>query len=407
MPLRALAAVLAALLLVPLLLAPVPAHATAVQPLDRSDASGPVRDLPRGVVAPVGGPALGSRGLVVPPGAPAPPQVSAAGWLVADADSGVVLAARDPHGLYAPASTIKVLTALTFAPDLAPDQRLRATADDEGVDGSRVGLVQGVAYPAHEVLEAMVLTSGNDAAQVLARTAGTVDAGVARMNAVAAELGAYDTVARTPHGLDADGQTSSAYDLALLGRAALRDPLLAEVARTRCSDITAPAGQRFQICNHNRLVLDQVPGALGVKNGYTQAARASLVAAQERDGRRLLVTLTRAQPRVHTEALALLDWAAALPRTQDGVARLVEPSSGVERRVALAPGSAAAGTDGAAGGTEAATQGAAGTSVDGGSRLGALASGVGRALLVVAVVVALLRFRALRRQARRRALRAR
>ena len=195
------------------------------------------------------------------------------------------------------------------------------------------------------------------------------------MNAVASELKAFDTVARTPHGLDADGQTSSAYDLALLGRAALRDPVLADVVATRCSDLTAPAGRRFQICNHNRLVLEQVPGALGVKNGYTRAAQASLVAAQERDGRRLLVTLTRAQPRVHTEAVALLDWAAALPAGQPGVGQLVEPGPAGGRRVSLAP----AGDDVSAG-ADAPTstaQGASGSSVSGGG-VGAVLPTVGR-----------------------------
>ena len=156
--------VLLLLVLAALLLAPAGAGAAApVPPLPGSASAGPVGPLPAGVASPVGGPALGSRGLVVPDGVAAPPPVSAAAWLVADADSGRVLAARDPHGLYAPASTIKILTALTFGPAVAADRRLQATAEDEGVEGSRVGLVQGVDYPAREVLEAMMLTSGNDA----------------------------------------------------------------------------------------------------------------------------------------------------------------------------------------------------------------------------------------------------
>ena len=217
-----------------------------------------------------------------------------------------------------------MLTALAVSPGLAPDALLPVTFDDEAVDGSRVGLVSSVAYPANEIMEAMLLTSGNDAAQVLARTAGSVEAGVALMNDTARALGAYDTRARTPHGLDADGQVSSVYDLALLGRALLDDPYLAGVVATRCSDITAPEGARFEICNHNRLVLGQEPGALGIKNGYTRAAGASFVGAVERDGRRLLVTLLSAAPRVDVETLALLDWADELP-ADARVGALVEP----------------------------------------------------------------------------------
>jgi D-alanyl-D-alanine carboxypeptidase (penicillin-binding protein 5/6) len=92
-----------------------------------------------------------------------------------------------------------------------------------------------------------------------------------------------------PHGLDAEGQVSSAYDLALIARAGMSDPQFAAYAATRRSSVAAPGGQRIEIATKNRLLKDY-DGALGIKNGYTNAARASFVGAAERDGQRLVVT---------------------------------------------------------------------------------------------------------------------
>src|SRR5690348_118899 len=83
--------------------------------------------VPAHAAGPVGGDRLGTHGLVVGAGAPALPATSAAGWLVADMDTGEVLAARDPHGRYAPASTLKVLTAETLIGQLDPAMMVQPT----------------------------------------------------------------------------------------------------------------------------------------------------------------------------------------------------------------------------------------------------------------------------------------
>jgi D-alanyl-D-alanine carboxypeptidase (penicillin-binding protein 5/6) len=293
--------------------APAPASASTADPLSR---------------AVVGGPQLDTTGIVVSPTAPTPPtDLSAASWLVADLDTGQVLAAKDPHGRFAPASTLKTLTALALMPHLDPDELIVPTYDDVAVEGSKVGLVEKVGYPAEELFEALLMVSGNDAANALATAAGGQQAAAELMNAAARELQALDTTAVNPSGLDAPGQVSSAYDLALIARAGMGDPDFARYVATRRSSVSAPPGKpRIEIHNHNKL-LANYDGALGIKNGYTSAARASFVGAAERDGRRLVVTLMRADPRVWSEAARLLDWGFSAATLPAPVGQLVPPLS--------------------------------------------------------------------------------
>lgn len=276
----------------------------------------------------VGGPQLGVLGRVLPVGAPPlPPQVVAHGWLVADLASGEVLAAQDPHGRFAPASTLKILTAVALAPRL-PDlkRKLIPTFDDINVDGTRVGLVERVGYPVDELFTAMMMVSGNDVANTLATGAGG-PAAIRAMNDTAADLQARDTHAVNPTGLDAVGQTSSAYDLALLARAGMRRPDFRRWVSTVHGSVSGPGHQRIETYSHNRLLRDY-PGALGIKNGYTNAAKASFVGAATRDGRTLVVTLMRTQPSVDKEAAALLDWGFAVARLGLApVGQLVDPLS--------------------------------------------------------------------------------
>lgn len=264
----------------------------------------------------VGGPALASPGVVFASRAPAVPSIAAASWLVADLDTGEVLAAKDAHGRFAPASTLKTLTAVTLLPRLSPTRKLVPTFDDVKVDGSRVGVVERVGYPVDELMRAMLMVSGNDAANTLASAVGGTAATARLMNATAHELGALDTHAVNPHGLDAPGQVSSAYDLALFGRAGMALPTFARDVATVSSSISAPGAARIATRNHDKL-LDNYPGALGIKNGYTVAARASFIGAAARGGHRILVTLMRADPKVFDEATKLLDWGFAARAVPD------------------------------------------------------------------------------------------
>lgn len=258
---------------------------------------------------PVGGAELAGADVAAHPteGVPAPPQVPAAGWLVADLDTGQVLAAKDPHGRFAPASTLKILTALVVIPQLPPDRQLVATREQVHIEGSKVGAVPGHSYTVDMLLKGMLLVSGNDAARVLAGGLGGEPAVVGQMNAAAADLHADDTRAATVTGLDAPEQTSSAYDLALISRAALQLPAFAGYVATRTAPFSGDGVPTFQITNHNPL-LGRYPGTYGVKNGYTEAARASYVGTARRDGHNLLVSMIKADPAFRRPAQALLDW---------------------------------------------------------------------------------------------------
>lgn len=273
---------------------------------------------------PVGGGELAGAGLIAHAraGLPPPPTVPAAGWLVADLDTGQVLAARDPHGRFAPASTLKLLTALIVVPMLPGDRQVLVTPADAAITGTKVGVVPGHTYAVTALEQAMIMVSGNDAAKALAGPLGGDAAVVAAMNDRAAQLQALDTHAATVTGLDAPGQLTSAYDLALIGRAALGLPAVRRDAATLHAEFPGPGVGAFAITNHNPL-LGRYRGAYGLKNGYTNAARASFVGAAARNGHQLIVTLVRADPAFRKPASALLDWGFAVDGKIEPIGQLV------------------------------------------------------------------------------------
>jgi D-alanyl-D-alanine carboxypeptidase (penicillin-binding protein 5/6) len=268
-----------------------------------------------------GGARLAGRGLVIPAKAPALPKgIRAHGWILADLDSGAVLAARDPHGRYQPASILKVLTALSVAPNLPGRRVVTVSPAAATTEGSAVGLLAGAKYSVDQLFSALLLVSANDAATALAQANGGVARTVARMNTDAARLGAYDTVVQTPSGLDGWDQLTSAYDMALILRAFVNQPRL--VAYDRLPSASFPARSSryghvgpYQFDNQSRNFLATVPGALVVKSGYTDAARHTYLAATQRRGHRLGVILLRAERQPvdqFQQARALLDWGYAL-----------------------------------------------------------------------------------------------
>lgn len=291
----------------------------------------------------LGGEALATAGLVVPPGAPDPPaDLTATSWLVADLDTGAVLGGCGPHEYVIPASTQKLLLAATLLPELDSDEKVtvrRADLDFES-GSSAVGLVAGGEYRVRTLWLGLLLDSGNDAARVLARVGGGEEgiAGtVAAMNREARRLGAYQTHAATPSGLDGPGQFTSAYDLALITRSLFERRDFRRYTGTERTDIPAQPerdAEGFQIQNNNRL-LTEYRGAIGGKTGFTTLARHGYVGVARRDGRRLVVTLlgAEAQPlRAWQQGAALLDWGFSLPGPAS-VGRLVEPAE-LEEEVA-------------------------------------------------------------------------
>ncbi|SDU49882.1 D-alanyl-D-alanine carboxypeptidase family protein [Jiangella alkaliphila] len=272
----------------------------------------------------VGGEELAATGVpLVSTTAPPLPVVDGQSWLIADAETGDVLAAYSPHERRPPASTIKLLTALATGSALEPDETYVATEEDASVEGSRVGIVATQTYTVDQLLHGLMLASGNDAAHAIAEAAGGQDVTVDKMNDEARRLGAFDTKAVTPHGLDSPGQLSSAYDLALIGREALDDETIAALAATPAYDFPGTDGATFQIQNQNRL-LGSYEGTIGLKTGFTTLAGHTFVGAVERDGRTLIATVLGAEGRAEDTAAALFDWALAAPKTQP-IGHLVAP----------------------------------------------------------------------------------
>jgi serine-type D-Ala-D-Ala carboxypeptidase (penicillin-binding protein 5/6) len=245
------------------------------------------------------------------------PDGPAQAWIVADLDSGAVLAARDEYGQYAPASTIKVLLALTVLNELPLDATIVANAADTRVMCNCAGVAPGRVYTTRQLLEGLLLASGNDAANTLARMLGGQETAVMKMNANAALLGAYGTNVGSPSGLDGPGiaMWSSPHDLAVIFRAAMANPVFAQITAQPTAVFPTKTGDRVLV-NQDEL-LHRYPGTIGGKTGYTQVARKTFVGAAQRNGRRLVVALMfgmdkQGGPTYWDQAASLLDWGFAL-----------------------------------------------------------------------------------------------
>ncbi|MFC5855871.1 D-alanyl-D-alanine carboxypeptidase family protein [Streptomyces chlorus] len=290
-------------------------------------------------------------------GAPEVPEPSARSWLVADADSGEVLAAHDAHRRLPPASTLKTLFALTVLPVLPAG--IRHTVSEEELTGigpgsSRVGVAEDLTYRISDLWNGVFLSSGNDAVHVLAALNGGWEVTAERMQDKAHALGAHDTRVKSPDGYDAPGQVSSAFDLAVFGRAGLHRPDFVRYCSREEAMFPGRDGGSYGIRNTNRLLtgsdgVERYPGIVGIKNGYTSSAGNTLVAAARRDGRTLVVTVLN--PRwggghaVYEEARTLLDWGFDASGRVDAVGSLdalrVKPLPGSQAQPATAPDPAA------------------------------------------------------------------
>jgi D-alanyl-D-alanine carboxypeptidase (penicillin-binding protein 5/6) len=256
----------------------------------------------------IGGAQLSGHGVIVnygSSGARKLPGVKASAFVIADADTGQVLAAKDPHGWYRPASTLKVLTAVSLIPLLNPNATVVASKQAASVSPTVVGLIPGHAYAISDLFTALLTISANDAAVALAQATGSFGTGMAVINAEARHLQADDTVAVEPNGLDGHGQHTSAYDMALIARQALRLPAFLKYDQTLRATFAVSKKKSVPLDNQNSL-LTSYPGAIGGKIGWTSAAGATYIGMARRNGVTLIVTL------LHCPALTEIDSAESL-----------------------------------------------------------------------------------------------
>ncbi|MGB3354709.1 MAG: serine hydrolase [Mycobacterium sp.] len=256
-------------------------------------------------------------GISQPAGSVPIPEGPAQAWLVADMDTGAVLAARDEFGQYAPASTIKVLLAMTVLDELPLDATIVANEADTKVECNCAGVTPGFTYTTRQLLEALLLVSGNDAANTLATMLGGRDVALMKMNSKAALVGAYGTNAGSPSGIDGPGidMWSSPRDLAVIFRAAMANPVFAEITAMPTAVFPTKTGDRILV-NQDEL-LHRYPGTFGGKTGYTDLARKTFVGGAQRNGKRLVVVLMyglvkEGAPTYWDQAASLLDWGFAL-----------------------------------------------------------------------------------------------
>ena len=230
---------------------------------------------------------------------------AAAAYLVAV--DGEELWARSPDRPLPPASLTKIMTALLALEDGGPlDAWLPISPRAAAETGSRIGLRAGEALTLRDALTATLVSSANDACLAVAEhVAGGAEAFVERMNQRAAALGLSGTRFRNPCGHGAAGHVATARDLLVLTRTALALPEFRRLVALESAAVTTRAGRRLALRTHNAL-LGRLPGARGVKSGYTAAAGPCAVALVERDGVEVLLVLLDA-PRRWWTAAALVE----------------------------------------------------------------------------------------------------
>jgi D-alanyl-D-alanine carboxypeptidase len=243
------------------------------------------------------------------------PTIKARSAILMDLDNGSVLYQVDAHGRHAPASLLKVATALVALEHLRLDQVVTVPVSINQLpwDSTRMGLRPGERLTVRELLYGLFLNSGNDAAITLAEAAMPRASFIALMNAKASQLRLADTHAVNPIGLDDPAQYMSAADLARTSiELTTRFPEVVAIASTPTITLPATATHHaFALYNLNQLVRTY-SGATGLKTGWTGRAGGCLIATATRGGRHLLVVVM-GSPSPFNEAASVLDYGFATP----------------------------------------------------------------------------------------------
>lgn len=243
----------------------------------------------------IGGGRLGESGVIFDDtkgdGIAAPPDTNASSFIIADLDTGEILAAKNPHKKLPPASTLKTLTALTLLPRLDMNKTYVGTKKEPGTIGNKVGIYPGRKYKIKDIWYGLMLHSGNDAAVALANASGGIKKTAALMQEKADSIQAFDTTPKSPHGLDTPGQFSSAYDLALITRAAMERSDFRKIVHTKRYTFpkSGPKNVNRKIHNLNKLLFNY-PGTLGVKTGWTTKGQNTYIGVVKRDGHTIIIT---------------------------------------------------------------------------------------------------------------------
>ncbi len=240
-----------------------------------------------------------------------PPDLGARAAILVNARTGAILYEKNAFRQMDPASLTKMMTALLVIEHGDLNRVVTVSKRADYTTGSSLHIGQGQQYTRLDLLKGLLLRSGNDASVALAESeAGSVERFVAEMNVKAQQLGAFNTSFENTHGLTRPGHYSSAYDLSLIARTALRMPLFQEIVKSQEQQITELTRHRKRTINTTNQLLYGFPGADGVKTGTTSAAGKCLVASATRDNRQLIAVVLNSPDRWQ-DASSLLNWGFA------------------------------------------------------------------------------------------------
>ena len=263
---------------------------------------------------------------VIPPGGmpissetPDMPDLTATAWAIYDVDAGVNLASQSADEERPMASVTKIMTALVVRDHVDMDERVRITESAAATGEAEIGIAPGELWTVEDLLRAVLVRSGNDAAVALAEyVGGSVEGFADLMNSKADELGLEGSRFVNPHGLDADGHYTTANDLVKMAVAAMEDPVLARMARTRLVKFKPDPAGVDRIARSTNKLLGVYPGVIGFKTGFTNKAGLVLVSVME-VGDRTLVGVVMNSEAHFDDSRELLDWGANAVTLQDAV----------------------------------------------------------------------------------------
>ena len=214
-------------------------------------------------------------------------QVSAKSFVLMDAKTGQILLSLNPQMFIPPASTLKVMTALSVVEHLKMDDTVPVSAYAASAPASKIGIKAGETYKVRDLLYALLLSSANDAARALAeKVSGSEEAFAQQLTREVRQWGAYRTTLATANGLPADNQFSTAEDLAKMFKKAMENPDLAKIMETKYYTIKGDKELR----NHNRFLFT-TPLAVAGKTGYTRASKTTYVGMFQKDDKAVIVAM--------------------------------------------------------------------------------------------------------------------
>lgn len=220
--------------------------------------------------------------------------LSAEGVYIADLPSFTPLFEKNARMLFYPASTTKIITALTVYDLYTPNQIITVTKTSD--EGQVMGLVQGEKISVENLLYGLLVHSANDAAFTFSNDYGNSQF-INLMNIKAKNLKMKNTSFKNPAGLDEPGQYTTAFDLAIAARALLKNDYLSKFVATKEITIADVDFKYFHKLDNVNKLLGEIQGIGGLKTGYTENAGENLVSFYKKDGHKFVIVILKSKDR--------------------------------------------------------------------------------------------------------------